>query len=395
MTSNVGHQATILVVASEPSGERQAAALMAALNARGHIINWVGVGGLAMQVQGLKSLFPQSDLAVMGLMEIIPAIPRILARMRQIKAWATANKPDCIITIDGQDFSARVAKACKPLGIPHVHYVAPKVWAWRQHRVHNLKHLYTQLLCNLPFEAAWFAQAGLPTTYVGHPMVEALANIEVPKATAQQLALLPGSRKGEIARHWPLMLATYRRLRALIPALTGLLALPDARTLALCREVAPWGDDEGLEIIVGEGRFAAMAACRAALAKSGTNNLEMAFLNLPAVVCYRMNALSFALVRRLVKVKHISLPNLLLNPPTPLGEPEKRGGGVVYPEFIQAAAKPENLSRALYPLLTEPKARAAQQEKLATVCAQMITPRPAAEQAADVVAAILASHKGA
>lgn len=397
--ANLHAPLTILVVASELSGETQAAALMAALNGiaktQKRSIRWVGVGGSAMQAQGLELLFPIDDLAVMGLLEIIPAIPRILQRLKQLKAWASHNRPDLILTVDGQDFSARLAKRIKPLGIPHVHYVAPKVWAWRQHRVHSLKNLYTHLLCNLPFEAAWFGKAGLPTTYVGHPMVEMLKGIETPRATALQLALLPGSRKGELVRHWPLMLATYRRLKVLVPALTGLLALPNEQAVARCRTLADWRDDEGLEIVVGEGRYAALAQCRAALAKSGTNNLELAFLNLPAVVCYRMNGLTYALVKRLIKVRYASLPNLLLNTPAPLGAREHQGQGVAYPEFIQAAAKPENLARALYPLLTQSKAVEAQKQKLKAVRETMKTSKPAAQEAAAVVAKLLRLSQGA
>ncbi|MFO0500338.1 MAG: hypothetical protein ACK5YK_01485, partial [Pseudomonadota bacterium] len=229
--------------------------------------------------------------------------------------------------------------------------------------------------------------------YVGHPMVETLGKVKVPTETALQLALLPGSRKAELAHHWPLMLATYRRLKTLIPALTGLLALPDDAAVQRCRMLADWANTEGLEVVVGEGRYAALAQCRAALAKSGTNNLELAFLNLPAVVCYRMHGLTYALLRHLVKLPYISLPNLLLNPPPPVGlntrQASARRQGPVYPEFVQAAAKPENLARALYPLLTQTKPIHAQQQTLKTVRNLMHTPHPAATQAAEIVATLL------
>lgn len=370
---------TIFIVASEPSGDRLGGALMAELNAQVPNLRWVGVGGEQMMAQGLPSAFPLADLAVMGLAEVIPAIPRIWGRLNQLESLAKQVKPSLIITIDGQDFSKRLAKRLKPLGVPHLQYVAPKVWAWRPGRAHQLKHLYTHLLCNLPFEAPWFAAAGLPTTYVGHSMVAALAQVPTPKQQALQLALLPGSRRSEIARHWPTFLATYRRLKALIPALHGLLVLPDMAAVERCRALAPWQENEGLEIVVGEARFAVLAQCRAALAKSGTNNLEMALLNLPAVVCYRMNAFTYWLAKWLVKVKSISLPNLILSPPG------QRSEGVVYPEFLQQAAKPENLARALYPLLSNTQAHKAQQAKLQQVAAAMATPAPAAKLAAHVV----------
>jgi lipid-A-disaccharide synthase len=375
---------TIFIVASEPSGDRLGGALMAELNAQTPNLQWVGVGGDHMAAQGLISAFPIADLAVMGLAEVLPAIPRLWRRLNQLQALAFATKPDLILTIDGQDLSKRLAQRLKPLGVPHLQYVAPKVWAWRPGRVHKLKHLYTHVLCNLPFEAPWFANAGLPTTYVGHSMVEALAQVPTPPHQALQLALLPGSRRTELARHWPTFLATYRRLKSLIPALHGALVLPDTAAVERCRLLAPWQAHEGLEIVVGEARFAVLAQCRAALAKSGTNNLEMALLNLPAVVCYRMNALTYWLAQRLVKVKNISLPNLILSPPG------QRRSGVIYPEFLQQAAKPENLTRALYPLLTNAQALKAQQAKLQQVAAAMATPEPAARLAARVVQHYLA-----
>ncbi|MCA3244652.1 MAG: lipid-A-disaccharide synthase [Alphaproteobacteria bacterium] len=375
---------TILITAAEPSGDRQGGALMAELNRRDPNLRWVGVGGPQMTAQRLTSAFPLADVAVMGLAEVVPAIPRILHRLKQLQTLAHHTKPDLIITIDGQDFSKRLAQRLKHLGVPHVHYVAPKVWAWRQGRVRQLKQLYTHLLCNLPFEAPWFAAAGLPTTYVGHPMVTQLATVPRPAHRALQLALLPGSRRSELTRHWPTFLATYRRLRQLIPALTGVVVLPSEAAATQCRTLAPWGDEEGLSMVTGEPRFAALAQATAALAKSGTNNLEMALLQLPAVVCYRMHPLSFWLAKRLVKVTHVSLPNLILNPPGQAGQ------GIVYPEFLQAAAKPENLARALYPLLTNAKAAARQQAKLAEVTKAMATSKPAAVLAADVVETYLA-----
>lgn len=370
---------SIFIVATEPSADRLGGALMAEINRQVPGVKFMGVGGEQMAVQGLQSLFPYEDLAVMGLAEVLPAIPRIWRRLNQLAALATQAKPALIVTIDGQDFNQRLAKRLKPLGVPHVHYVAPKVWAWRQGRVQKLKNLYNHLLCNLPFEASWFAKAGLPTTYVGHSMVEALAEVKIPAHPALQLALLPGSRRAELGFHWPTMLATYRRLKALLPSLQALLVLPDTATVATCQRLAPWGATEGIEVVHGDARFAALANCTTALAKSGTNNLEMALLNLPAVVCYKMHPLTHWLAKRLIKVGNISLPNLILSPP---GAP---GQGVVYPEFLQAAAKPENLARALYPLLNNPKAAAAQRLKLKQVAAAMITPVPAAQTAATVV----------
>ena len=147
---------TILITAGEASGDRLGAALMAELQAQHTNLRFIGVGGEAMAKQGLVSAFPMSDLAVMGLFEVVPAIPRILGRIKQLTQLAQAEKPSLIITVDSQDFSSRLAKRLRPLGIPHIHYVAPKVWAWRQGRAAKLKNLYTHLLTILPFEKHFF-----------------------------------------------------------------------------------------------------------------------------------------------------------------------------------------------------------------------------------------------
>jgi lipid-A-disaccharide synthase len=366
---------TILITAGEASGDRLGAALMAALKKHRKHLRFIGVGGPQMQKHGLVSAFPMSDLAVMGLAEVIPSIPRILARIRQLKALAVAEKPNLIITIDSQDFSKRLATALHGTA-PHLHYVAPKVWAWRQGRVHKLKKLYTHLLTNLPFEGKFFKNAGIPTTYVGHPALTTLAPYHYTPPKTPTLALLPGSRKSELKRHWPLFLAAYRNLKALQPSLTAVLTLPDASALATCKALAPWKASDAITPILGEARFKALASATAALSKSGTNNLELALLGTPAVVCYRMNALSYAIAKRLVKIPLVSLPNIIL---------EEQ----VYPEFIQSAATPTTLARALQPLLQNPAARKHQQTLLLKLKTLMQTPQPPAEQAADIALKLL------
>lgn len=369
----------ILIAAGEPSGDRLAAALMAAMKAQRKGLRFIGVGGEEMQKQGLKSAFPMADLAVMGLAEVVPAIPRILARIRQLAALAQAEKPSLIITVDSQDFSVRLAKATAALGIPHIHYVCPKVWAWRRHRVKKLKHLYTHLLSNLPFEPPFFKQAGIPCDYVGHSAtthLEAVAAQAKGQGTHFSLALLPGSRRAEMQRHWPLFLATYRRLKKLHPQLAATLALPNQKALQTCQSLAPWGPEDAITPVYGEDRFMALATSHAALSKSGTNNLELALLNVPAVICYRMSGLTWAIARRLVKVKFISLPNLILN-------------RCVYPEFIQTAATEKNLARALHPLLHNAASRRHQRNLLKQLQTAMHTPQPPAAQAAAIVLSYL------
>ncbi len=381
---------TIMLVATEPSATRLGAALMEAWqNVQPNVV-FIGMGGAEMQARGLVQKAPAEAAAVMGLAEVIPAIPRIRKALKVLAHAVETERPALVLTIDGQDFAARLAKATRHLGVPHVQYVAPKVWAWRQGRVHSLAKLFTHILSILPFEAPFFAASGLPTTYVGHPMVSQLAAYAQMRRTqphSHTLALLPGSRAQEWAHHWPIMLATYRRLRQLQPTLGALLVVPDAAAAARCRAWAPWAETEQIEVVVAEQRFAALATCRAALAKSGTNNLELAVLGVPAVVCYRMHALTYAVARWLVKIPYVSLPNVVINPPV-MGQKGRKTGHVVYPEFIQKAVTPENLARALVPMLA-PKPPAYVAKGLAQVAAALETPRPPAEMALEIVLNLL------
>lgn len=374
---------TILITAGEASGDRLGAALMEVLKRTRPNLTFVGVGGPEMEKQGLTSLFPMSDLAVMGLFEVIPAIPRILGRLKQLEDLAATAKPDLVLTIDSQDFSSRLAKRLKKrlAGTPHIHYVAPKVWAWRQSRVKKLKNLYTHLITILPFEEAFFATAGLPATYVGHPATTALSRYRHNSSTQNPtLALLPGSRESELTRHWPIFLQTARMLHRYVPNLSFVLALPNEEALATCQKLAPWMDADNIFAVMGEDRFKKLAYSTAALSKSGTNNLELALIGTPAVVAYRMNELTYQLAKRLVKVPFISLPNLILH---------YSGRTPVYPEHIQPDVTAEKLTARLLPLVLGQAPAQQQQEQLNSFHKLMMTPQPPAALAAAVVAKYL------
>jgi lipid-A-disaccharide synthase len=373
----------LMVVACEASGDRLGAALVDALRAKGVLVTLVGVGGPKLAEMGLKSAVPMADVAVMGLTAVLPRLPTLRRHMATLVALAASEQPDALVTIDSYEFASRLARKVAKLpglaGMPRVHYNPPKVWAWRQGRVATLACDFTQLLSILPFEAPWFVQAGVPCTYVGHPMVTTLTPLRLAEGAPRALsvALLPGSRTQELVVHWPVLLATFRRLKTLMPALTAVLVLPTAEAEAVCRGVAEWGIDDGIQVVHGEARFAAMALCKAAIAKSGTNTLELAMLGIPAVVGYMTSGLTYWLAKRLVRVPYVALPNLVLD--------FKGHGQPVYPEFLQKAFTPQNLTRAVYPLLSDAKAWQHQQVLLAEVQARMATKMPPAAAAAEVV----------
>ena len=217
----------VFLVAGEPSGDVLGARLMAALRrlTGGHV-RFAGVGGEAMRREGLASLFPLDDLAVMGFVEILPRLPRILSRLRDVERAVIASRPAVVVTIDAPGFNLRLARRLRPQGVRLVHYVAPQLWAWRPERARKLIGLFDRILTLFPFETAFFAGLGIDTRLVGHPAVEA----KRPEAgdlrarlgiapSAPVLLMLPGSRVGLVRRMLPIYAATAKRLALLIPGL--------------------------------------------------------------------------------------------------------------------------------------------------------------------------------
>jgi len=382
----------VFVVAGEPSGDALGARLMAALaRATGARVRFAGVGGRAMTACGLDSLFPMSELSLMGLAEIIPHIPRVLRRLRETAAAVARLRPDVVVTIDSPGFSFRLARRIRALGVPMVHYVAPQVWAWRPKRAQTLAGLYDHLIAVLPFEPAFFAEFGVRCSYVGHPVVEGGfdagdgARFRARHGLAPEtpvVAVLPGSRRGEVDR----LLPVYgRALTLLAPRHAGLRAVvPTTDTVAarLGAAVARWPVPA---IVVGDPaeHADAFAASRAAITKSGTSTLQLALAGVPMVVCYRVNPLTAFLARRLITVANVALVNLLADEP-------------VVPELLQERCTPQNIADALDALIADEAARSAQRAALAKVAAGLGTAAGApSELAARIVLDAIEAGAGA
>jgi lipid-A-disaccharide synthase len=343
--------ALIYLVAGEASGDVLGARLISALHARRPELAFAGIGGEAMAAQGIASLFPMHDLALMGLLEVLPRVAHLRRRLRQTVADIAARRPDAVVTIDSPAFSLRVLKAIRPLGMKRVHYVAPQAWAWRENRVRHYPGLWDQLLCLLPFEPAFFARHGLPARFVGHPVLESGADrgdatrfraIHGIDAAARVMTMMPGSRRTEVARLLPVLGAMLPRLPDVLPAVP--VAAPVAE--AVRGATRSWTPRPVL-ITEAQDKFDAFAASAAALTKSGTSTLELAMAGVPMVVTYRVNPLSAAIARRLVTVKYASLINLL-------------AGREVVPELIQQACTPDRLAAEMRTLLNDPATAAAQ-----------------------------------
>ena len=304
----------IFLVAGEPSGDLLGARLMAALKAEtGGQVRFAGVGGARMAEEGLTSLFPIGELAVMGIVEVLPHALNIYRRIRQTVAAAEAARPAALVTIDSPSFTLEVSQRLRGRGFPLIHYVAPSVWAWKAWRAKHIARFLDHLLALLPFEPPYFETHGLRTTFVGHPAIE-MGQVAVDPArfrarhgiasAAPLLTVLPGSRRGEVARLAPVFGATlgllasrHEGLRAVVPTVETVAAQVEAAAGAWPVPTAVLRDPAE--------KYEAFAASTAALAASGTVAVELAVAGLPAVIGYRLNWLSGALARRLVKAKYV------------------------------------------------------------------------------------------
>ncbi|MGV6871105.1 lipid-A-disaccharide synthase [Pseudochelatococcus sp. B33] len=342
-----GRAVHVFLVAGEESGDQLGARLMRSLKMRGDV-RFSGVGGHAMEREGLTSLFPLSDIAVMGFVAVVARLRTIVRRVHETVAAVLAADPDVLVIIDSPDFTHAVAKrvrAARP-GLPIVDYVSPSVWAWRPGRARKMRGYVDHLLALLPFEPeAHRRLGGPPCSYVGHPLIERLDRLRpadgerVPFADAQTLEVLvlPGSRRSEVARLLPVFAETLpllaeqagRPLRFVLPAV--------AHVAPMIREaVAQWPVKP--DIIDGEAeKHAAFRRAHAALAASGTVTLELALSGVPMVVAYKVSWLE-SQVRHFLTVTTVTYANLILDEH-------------VIPERLQWDCTPEKLAEALLPLL--------------------------------------------
>ena len=347
-----------MIVCGEPSGDALGAQLMAGLKRlAGDRLRFTGVGGLAMAREGFESLYPLDATAVMGLREVVPAIPRILQRVKQAVEFALQTRPDVVVVIDSPDFTHRVAQGIKKRD-PSIHtvdYVAPQVWASRAYRAKKMAGYFDLVLALFPFEVPFFEKYGLKAVFVGHPVIERAKKIGGGEALrarlgiapeAPLLALLPGSRTSEIRFILPVFRETVEILSTKIPGLVTV--LPTVSHVAAKVRAATTSWPTPLHITEGEAdKYAAFDAADVALAASGTVTAELALAHTPMVVGYRVGGLTFFLSKFLMTVTHITLINIIL-------------GREAVPEFLQSRCTPDRLADAVAGLFTDAAARAAQ-----------------------------------
>ncbi len=376
----------ILVVAGEASGDLHAANLVAALKARHPEVRLFGMGGEKLKAQGVELLFGSHEISVMGIAEVVPKIPRILHVLSKLAAAAAERKPVCALLVDVPDFNLRLATRLKALGIKVVWYISPMVWAWRKDRVKRIAQLVDRMLCILPFEERFYAETQVSARYVGNPLLDAIPPVAPASTFREQLglplegkvlALLPGSRKSEISRILPTLVASAQVLAAKKPGLRCV--VPVAPGLARASIEAPFVE-AGVAVTLIDGQAAqVVGACDVAVVASGTATLEAALMHRPLIAVYRLSLLSYAVGRALVKLEHFSLVNLLLR---------RRA----IPELLQGDFTPERVAQHVDALW-----EGAERERLLgdlTQLRSVLGPAGASERAAEELWAVATGEKG-
>jgi lipid-A-disaccharide synthase len=341
----------VFMISGEESGDLHGAAVIAALKKRVPGVEIHGMGGERMRRAGLVGL-DSREVSVVGVVEVVEKLPAIWKAFRELKRMLASSSYGAVVLIDFPDFNLRIARAAKRLGIPVIYYISPQVWAWRRGRVKEIARLVDRMLVVFPFEVSIYRKAGVDVEYVGHPLADAVdASMTREEARAsfglnpdwRVVALLPGSRTGEVDRLLGMMLKAGEALEdGLGGHVTFLLPAADSIGDAVLKRHM---ERTRLDVrVVRSMMYEALRASDAAVVASGTATLETALLETPMVIVYRMSPVSYGIARLLVRVRHIGLPNIV-------------AGKDVVPELIQGAASPANVASALIEILKDGGAR--------------------------------------
>lgn len=344
----------MLVVAGEASGDRHGARLVAELKKLCPRLKVYGIGGEAMAAQEVHFLARAEELAVVGLVEVLKHLPAVVGALRRIHRFLKNTPPDLVVLVDFPDFNFLVARLAKRHGLPVLYYISPQVWAWRPRRIRTLARVTDRLAVIFSFEEDFYRRYGVAAAFVGHPLWETLPEPLDPKRwLASQgldparltVALLPGSRESEIRRHLPILLAAARLLARTLPEVQFVLPLAaeSLRPVVAGMAEGELAASPGLPLVVLTGQaFAALQAAQVALVVSGTVTVEAALAGTPAVVGYRLSPLTYRVARKLIRVPHIAMANLL-------------AGEEIFPELVQEDFQPQKLAREVTRWLQEPE----------------------------------------
>ncbi len=370
-----GHR--IMIVAGEASGDLHGANLVTALSRMDSRIGFFGIGGTRMRAAGVDTRVDISDLTVMGLVEVLLHYRRLRGILRQMQELLRNEQPDLLITVDYPGFNLRLAKTANQLGIKVLHYISPQVWAWREHRVKTIAERVDMMAVLLPFEVPFYEKHGVPVRFVGHPLVDSVKPV-MERSEAQRrfgldparrtVGLLPGSRRGELKRLMPVLLESAALLKQQFPNLQ--LLLPLASSLNR-QDLATWlkpvpGQAENLHLytalrneslqikVVEQHGYDVMQSCDAIITASGTATLEVALMNVPMVIVYKVSPLTYAIARCMINIPDVGLVNIVA---------DER----IVPEFIQHQARADRIAAATTRFLEQPKHAQSVRNKLTTV----------------------------
>ncbi len=350
-----------MIVAGEASGDIYGADLAREACTRAPDLHFFGIGGVRMREAGVETLVDSSVMAVVGLVEVIKHFDVISSAFRKLKQILLDTPPDLLILIDYPGFNLRLAKVAKKAGIKVLYYISPQIWAWRQGRVKKIARLVDHMAVILPFEAPFYEKAGVPVTFVGHPMLD-LVTVTSDRSTAAAsfgldpkrkiVGLFPGSRYNEIERLLPVIIAAAGKLKQQFPDIQFI--LPLASTLK-SDDIVPQLKDAGLDVTTTRDRIHDMIrACDAVISVSGTVTLEIALVETPMVIIYKLSPLTYQIAKRLVKVPNIGLCNIV-------------AGETMVRELIQDEANPEMIAAEIARILTDQAYNDAIRHRLAEV----------------------------
>ena len=348
----------IMISVGEASGDMHAAkALQQLIRVKKTSIEAFGMGGKRLAASGMELTVDNQHHAVMGLVEVLHKYPQLRSNLQTLKRTLRERQPDVLLLVDYPHFNMKLAAEAKSLGIPVIYYIAPKVWASRPGRLQELGKLVDHMAVILPFEVSIFEEADIPATFVGNPLLDNAPLIDASKTRSTlpngpHVALLPGSRKGEISSLLPVMLGAAEQLKNKYPTVEFYLPVAETIEHSMITEIV---DGTGVNLnLIDSQDYKTLAACKAAIVASGTATLELAILGVPMTVAYRMNQLSYAVVKRWLTIKYISLVNII-------AERE------VVSELLQDDVSAESLFEHTDKLLSDDELRTAQKSELSSV----------------------------
>ncbi|HLZ51629.1 MAG TPA: lipid-A-disaccharide synthase [Candidatus Acidoferrum sp.] len=374
----------LLISAGEASGDMYAARLATALQKRADVALF-GMGGPQMRAAGVEVITDYKEVSVVGITEILSHLPSLIRAMRHLVSEARSRRPPFAILTDFPGFHLRLARKLRPQGVRNIYYICPQFWAWRPWRVRVVRRRFAQALCIFPFEEEFFGGAGVPTKFIGHPLVGAVQATETREEFCRQqnldpavpiVAILPGSRRAELAQHLPVI----REACGLIQAERQTQFVIAAAAHSEVEELQAGWQAAGRVTVVEGQTYNALAAADAAIVSSGTATIEAALLDVPMVVVYRVTPLTALLAKPLVRTKHFSMVNLIA---------ERR----VVPELIQKDFTADRVAREVLNLLCDPQAGEELRHGLAEV-RKRLGPPGAVERAAEAIAGLLRGVAG-